>query len=216
MPITEVDLSSNISVQNYKNSILNEIAENNQEIIQDEKNPAIKKASIMAASATTYNASAAVTYANKYALNPNHAYMNNESGGGDCTNFASQVLHEGGGIPMHSGNNGYNNCWFYSSSSNRSTSWAGAQYLYDYLFSSVSKINASATTFSGISTGDLIQLGTTSSITHSMIVTGIVSGSSGRTDLLVTYRSTAGYHKKNVLLSTRLGTRQYIHIAGSK
>jgi hypothetical protein len=207
----DLDFSSVASIKNYKNSIVDIIKDYNSDNSQSTKIP------ITQLRATTYNASGAVTYANTYALSPNPNYFNNESGGGDCTNFASQVMNVGGGIPEHFGNHGYNNCWFYTSSSNRSTSWAGAQYLYDYMHSSVSKINYSNSNWGSVSSGDLIQVGSTTSIGHSMIVTGIVGSSSGRSDLLVTYRSTKNNHKKNLLLSSRGNeTRQYIHIIGGK
>lgn len=210
-----IDFSSLSSIKKYKNSIEESVIEYNSDISYSVENPI--PMSLSQLSSSTYDASGAVAYANKYALSPNSNYFNNESGGGDCTNFASQVMHEGGGIPEHFGKSGYNNCWFYTSSSNRSTSWAGAQYLYDYMHSSDSKIDYSSSNWSSISNGDLIQVGPTTNIGHSMIVTGVVYSSYGRSDLLVTYRSTKNGHRNNILLSSRGNeTRQYIHIIGGK
>jgi len=210
-----VDLENIASINAYKNGILNNILINNSKLSHSGDNHEI---GLITRAASTYNANGAATYANTYALSPNPNYFNLESIGGDCTNFASQVLHEGGGIPMHYGASGYNTSWFYTSPSNRSTSWAGAQYLYDYMHSDYSKINWTASSWSSISNGDLIQVGTPTNIYHSMIVTGIVYSSSGRRDLLVTYRSSEGNHQKSILLSTRPSgeTRQYIHILGGK
>lgn len=166
----------------------------------------------------TYNSSGACSYANTYVFSPNPNYFNLESTVGDCTNFASQVLNEGGGIPEHFGSSGYNNCWFYTNSSNRSTSWAGANYLYDYMHSSSSMIDFYDSNWSSVVSGDLIQVKYygTSTIGHSMIITGVVYSSSGRSDLLVTYRSVTNGHKKNILLSSRNSseTRYYMHING--
>lgn len=210
-----INIDNLASISNYKSSIVSAIQSYNTDISDSMENPI--PISALRTVTSTYDADGAVSYANTYALSPNPNYFNIESLGGDCTNFASQVMHEGGGIPMHYGTHGYNTSWFYSSSSNRSTSWAGAQYLYDYMHSSYSKISYSTTNWSSISKGDLIQVGSTTNIGHSMIVTGIVYSSSGRSDLLVTYRSVTNYHRKNILLSSRGSeTRQYIHINGGK
>ena len=46
-----------------------------------------------------YNREAAVSYARRWALGRNPAYMDYELWGGDCTNFISQCLRSGQ-IPM--------------------------------------------------------------------------------------------------------------------
>ena len=43
-----------------------------------------------------FNIEAACNYAEKFALNDNPEYISFEKSGGDCTNFASQILHAGG------------------------------------------------------------------------------------------------------------------------
>jgi hypothetical protein len=62
-------------------------------------------------------------------------YPNYTGSGGNCTNFASQVLHEGGGLKFITGNNGTDTDWFYfgQSTQNRSASWAGAPYFYNHM-----------------------------------------------------------------------------------
>ncbi len=79
---------------------------------------------------TNYNRSAARSYALKYAENPNPAYADFSNYGGDCTNFASQVLYAGS-MPMiksaTSGIESNTDYWFYNTSTNRSTSWTGAE-----------------------------------------------------------------------------------------
>ena len=52
--------------------------------------------------ATVYNPSKAVAYARKYALNYNSAFHNYNPDGGDCANFVSQCLVEGGLQPNNS------------------------------------------------------------------------------------------------------------------
>lgn len=79
-------------------------------------------------------------YVEKYAERPgNKKYANygSNSDGGDCTNFVSQVLHEGGGLDFH-GKFGYNRNtkdWYYygpnvpkntNDKKSRTSSWTGA------------------------------------------------------------------------------------------
>jgi len=78
-----------------------------------------------------YNRSSAANYAIKYALEPNiqYKYFQFVNGnGGDCTNFVSQCLKEGG-APMD-----YNNVrpWWYQSGK-ASICWGVAHSLYWYL-----------------------------------------------------------------------------------
>ena len=87
-----------------------------------------------------YDRSGAKKYAEKYAERPgNKKYANYGSNGdgGDCTNFVSQVLHEGGGLDFH-GTVGYNRNqkdWYYygphvpkntNDKKSRTSSWTGA------------------------------------------------------------------------------------------
>ncbi|ADQ40445.1 peptidase domain protein [Caldicellulosiruptor acetigenus I77R1B] len=78
-----------------------------------------------------YNRAGARSYALKYAISPNPKYADFSNYGGDCTNFASQVLFEGGGLAQiassTSGIESDTNYWFYKTSTNRSTSWTGAE-----------------------------------------------------------------------------------------
>ena len=76
-----------------------------------------------------YNRTAAVEYARKWAFQRNPAYYNFENLGGDCTNFASQCLYAGSGVMNYTPTYG----WYYNSSSDRSPSWTGVVYLYQFL-----------------------------------------------------------------------------------
>ncbi len=106
---------------------------------------------------------------------------NTGDGDGDCTNFISQCLYEGGGLKQKVGEIYSDTCWFYKSSGNRSSSWTGVKQFNSYIKSSVSNINYKSSSFSGVDFGDIIQLiedGTTIAH-HSLIVTGIVYNGSG-------------------------------------
>ncbi|MGN1223735.1 MAG: amidase domain-containing protein [Ruminococcus sp.] len=76
------------------------------------------------ASASGYDASAAVSYAKTYWSHYNPNYANYNDIGGDCANFVSQCLHAGG-LEMTDG-------WYWYSYSDRSASWAACPSMYKY------------------------------------------------------------------------------------
>ncbi len=76
-----------------------------------------------------YNREKAVEYAHKWAYGRNPRYLNFENLGGDCTNFASQVIYSGSGVMNYTPVYG----WFYISSYDRAPSWTGVNYLYNFL-----------------------------------------------------------------------------------
>lgn len=71
-----------------------------------------------------YQRGGAAEYARRYALTPN---ANWPAYTADCANFVSQCLHEGGGMPMITGGT-TDQYWHYTSASNRSPSWTGADF----------------------------------------------------------------------------------------
>ena len=76
-----------------------------------------------------YDRDRAVQYAHKWALGRNPAYYDFEKLGGDCTNFASQCIYAGSGVMNYTPVYG----WYYISSFNRTASWTGVNYLYEFL-----------------------------------------------------------------------------------
>lgn len=60
----------------------------------------------------TKDLAGAVIYAETYVLTPNSEYTY-FSTNGDCTNFVSQILYEGGGFPQVLGQNTASTSWFY-------------------------------------------------------------------------------------------------------
>ncbi|MCD8199527.1 MAG: leucine-rich repeat protein [Coriobacteriaceae bacterium] len=70
-----------------------------------------------------YNASAAVKYADRYALSYNKSYRNFNSVGGDCANFVSQCLDAGGLNQVVGSEYASPKVWYYKSGSNCSSSW---------------------------------------------------------------------------------------------
>jgi hypothetical protein len=76
-----------------------------------------------------YEREKAVNYAHEWAYKRNPRYYNFDNIGGDCTNFASQVLYAGSGVMNYTPVYG----WFYINSYNRTASWTGVNFLYKFL-----------------------------------------------------------------------------------
>lgn len=76
-----------------------------------------------------YNRSKAVEYAHQWAYKRNPKYLDFSKLGGDCTNFASQVIYAGSGAMNYTPIYG----WYYIDSYNRTASWTGVNYLYNFL-----------------------------------------------------------------------------------
>lgn len=101
-----------------------------------------------------YNRYKALVYADRWALNRNPEYFDYSDIGGDCTNFCSQVLHAGGCVMNYSEGG-----WFYKDGNDRTHSWTGVNFLYDFLISDkeIGPI-AKEVGVGGIRIGDIIQL----------------------------------------------------------
>lgn len=78
---------------------------------------------------TPYNRENAVDYAHRWAYRRNTRYLNFDSYGGDCTNFASQCIYAGSRVMNYTPVYG----WYYSTSYDRTASWTGVDYIYNFL-----------------------------------------------------------------------------------
>ncbi len=76
-----------------------------------------------------YNRDTAVVYAQKWAYLRNPRFYNYDGIGGDCTNFVSQCIYEGCKTMNYDTING----WFYNSANDKSPSWTGVEFLYNFL-----------------------------------------------------------------------------------
>lgn len=207
---SNVNLESIESIKTYRDGILDNV----QSYFSDTSSSVLKPTAASSTRSTTYNGSGAVTYALNHALNYNDNYYDFNAYGGDCTNFVSQCMFEGGNLPMHYGSSYTNTCWYYTTSTNRSSSWTGVEELYDYIFGSTSKINASHSNWSSVGGGDIIQLVSGGEGYHSLIITGIAYSSYGRSDLLVCAHTDDRRHVS--LASYYSGsTKRYIDITSS-
>ena len=118
-----------------------------------------------------YDRSAAVAYARRWALNRNPAYYNFDKIGGDCTNFTSQCIYAGAKIMNYKPITG----WYYRSSYDRTASWSGVQYLYNFLVNNLSVgPHAHVVPQNEAMPGDIVQLGTNSGhFYHSPVITAV-------------------------------------------
>ena len=102
-----------------------------------------------------YDRDAAVTYAHTWAYRRNPAFYDFSPIGGDCTNFASQCIYAGAGIMNFTPTYG----WYYRSANDRTPSWTGVQYLYDFLTQNLGPGSfATEVSLSGLEPGDVVQL----------------------------------------------------------
>ncbi len=103
-----------------------------------------------------YNRAAAVAYAHRWAYGRNPAFYNFDGLGGDCTNFMSQCLYAGGGVMDYTPTFG----WYYLNLNNRTPSWTGVPYFYDYLTRSRHSLGPAAveTDLHHCEPGDFVQL----------------------------------------------------------
>ena len=102
-----------------------------------------------------YNRNNILKYAEKWALSRNPKYYNYEYIGGDCTNFVSQCIYAGCGQMNYSKLNG----WYYINANNKSPSWTGVEFLYDFLISNEGAgPRGVETSIDKLEIGDIIQL----------------------------------------------------------
>lgn len=118
-----------------------------------------------------YHRTAAVAYARRWALERNPAYYNFEKIGGDCTNFASQSIYAGSQVMNYTPILG----WYYRSSYDRTASWSGVEYLYNFLVNNKSVgPYARVVSQSEVQPGDIVQLGTRGGdFYHSPVITAV-------------------------------------------
>lgn len=103
-----------------------------------------------------YDRAAAVAYARQWALGRNPAFFDFDELGGDCTNFASQCIYAGAGVMNFTPVLG----WYYISPSERTASWTGVEYLFNFLTGNHSVgPYAHAVSREQVMPGDILQLG---------------------------------------------------------
>ena len=121
-----------------------------------------------------YDRASAVDYALTWAFRRNPDYYDFSEIGGDCTNFASQCVYAGAGIMNYTPDVG----WYYISVNDRSPSWTGASFFYNFMTT-----NTGAGPFGEeapldrLLPGDIIQLSNErGEYYHTLVLTGITRG----------------------------------------
>lgn len=152
-----------------------------------------------------YDRTAVYNYAKKWAFKRNPAYYDFSKIGGDCTNFASQCIYAGAGIMNFTPTFG----WFYKSVNDRTPSWTGVEYLYNFLVNNEGAGPfAEEVPLSGLEVGDIVQLGrATGDFYHSPVVVSVSGGK-----ILVAAHSYDAFNKP--LSSYNAEKYRGIHILG--
>ena len=112
----------------------------------------------------------AVIYAKKYAFGQNPIFGNFRGIGGNCTNFVSQAIYAGSCVMNYTPTFG----WYYVSLEDRSPSWTGVEYFYNFMIENtdVGPFGKEATP-DEIEIGDVIQLGNNrDGFYHTLLVVG--------------------------------------------
>jgi hypothetical protein len=97
-----------------------------------------------------YNRENALAYARKYAFSQNSFFANFAGIGGNCTNFVSQCIYAGSCEMNYRPTFG----WYFISLDNRSPSWTGVEYFYNFIIE-----NADVGPFGRVATSDELEIG---------------------------------------------------------
>ncbi|MDD3839963.1 MAG: amidase domain-containing protein [Clostridia bacterium] len=103
-----------------------------------------------------YDRASAIEYSHRWALKRNPEYYDFSNIGGDCTNFISQCIYAGSRVMNYKTDLG----WYYINANNRSPSWTGVKFLYNFLLRNTSDSGPVGTSvpIQNIAPGDIIQL----------------------------------------------------------
>lgn len=102
-----------------------------------------------------YHRTSVYEYAKRWAYSRNPQYYDYQLIGGDCTNFASQCIFAGCKQMNYNKTNG----WYYINANNKSPSWTGVEFLYNFLIANKGEgPSGEETTIDKLEIGDLIQL----------------------------------------------------------
>lgn len=159
-----------------------------------------------------YDRQRAVAYAERWALSRNPLFYDFAGSGGDCTNFVSQCILAGcctmNFTPIYG--------WYFRSASDRSPSWSGVEYFYDFLTGDpeFAMENGGIGPYGRevpqrlIRAGDVVQLADeTDDFYHTLLVTSVLAD-----DLLVSAHTNDALNRP--LSSYTFARARYLHIDG--
>ena len=156
-----------------------------------------------------YDREEAVAYAHRWAYGRNPAYFDFQTLGGDCTNYASQCVFAGSGIMNYTPVYG----WYYISANQRTASWTGVQFLYNFLTGNrgagpwAEEVDAAA-----VQPGDLCQLALNRADFHHTPVIVAVGETPLPDNILVAAHSRDADYRP--LSSYSYRAVRFLHIAG--
>lgn len=156
-----------------------------------------------------YDATKAVEYAHNWAFSRNPKYFDFTELGGDCTNFASQVIFAGSKVMNYTPTFG----WYYISINKRAPAWTGVEYLYNFLTTNkgagpfAHKVNVSE-----VSPGDIVQI-SFNGITykHSPVIVKVGENPSINNILVTTHTDDSDNRPLNTYSYKKL---RFLHIDG--
>lgn len=157
-----------------------------------------------------YNRAAAVAYAHRWAFARNPRFYDYDPIGGDCTNFASQCIYAGTGIMNFTPVFG----WYYIDANQKSPSWTGVPYLFDFLTrreSSVGPVGEDVS-MAQIQPGDLLQISFDGiRYQHTPVVVAVGDPATPKNILVAAHSDDAD---NRPLDTYRYKSVRFIHIAG--
>ena len=164
----------------------------------------------MALQTFSYDREKAVAYANRWAYFRNPEFFDFSELGGDCTNFASQCLYAGSGIMNYTPVYG----WYYISPNDRTPSWTGVQYLYNFLTQNEGPGPfASDVPVFRVEPGDLIQFRNDKDVfQHTPVVVGVEGPVANMENILVAAHSYDSNCRP--LMSYSFEEIRFLHIEG--
>ena len=154
-----------------------------------------------------YNRERAVEYAKRYAFSQNPIFGNFAGIGGNCTNFVSQAIYAGTCIMNYTATFG----WFYISLNERSPSWTGVEFFYNFMTGNkgVGPFGENSSP-EGLELGDVIQLGREEDgFYHTLLVVGFEDD-----DILVAAQTDNAYLRP--LSTYTYDFARYIKILGAR
>ena len=154
---------------------------------------------------TNYDRQRALEYARRWAFDRNPLFYNFTGIGGDCTNFVSQCIYAGCCEMNYSQPNG----WYYNSLEDRSPSWSGVSFFFDFMVNNQGNgpFGASVESYE-LEIGDVIQLrNDLDRYYHTLLVTGFAEGT-----YLVSAHSDDAFDRR--LDSYTYAGARYLHILG--
>ncbi len=201
-----------------KEEILDSIDESHR-IIEETENNTSDGEQLQILSGETYDRNGARVYAAYWWNRRNlKKYDDFSTPWGDCTNFVSQAMHDGGKLSLNfpDGDLGIGTAgWYYVDMNHRAAPWTHVDYIYQFIITPHSDggpVGYEVSSYSQTAKGDIIQYersGSTSEWEHAVIIVGYNSNGIP----LIASHSDDYWNKPYTIISFR--DVRYIHVQGA-